>query len=34
MYHFFEKVEGRFKNGKSQLLKMARSGYIVILRKL
>ena len=31
---FFEKVKGTFKNGKSQLLKMARSDYIVILTNL
>ena len=28
---FFEKVKGTFENGKCQLLKMERSGYIVIL---
>ena len=31
---FFEKVKATFKNGKCQLLKMARPGYIVILIKL
>ena len=31
---FFEKIKGTFKNVKCQLLKMARSDYIVILINL
>ena len=36
VFHFFEKVKGygKCKNGKCQLLKMNRSGYIAILIKL
>ena len=30
-FNFFEKVKGTFKKGKCQPLKMAISGYIVIL---
>ena len=34
MFHFFGKVKEIFKNGKCQILKIARSGYIFILENL